>query len=109
LNEILQGLQISVLGLAITFTAILLVIFVIVLLTRVFPAKPEAEKEAIVEPAVIHNAENREDEEVAIAVAIALSRLQAGVRCRNGLGTELATGHGAWWKAGRILLRGRVK
>jgi Na+-transporting methylmalonyl-CoA/oxaloacetate decarboxylase gamma subunit len=109
LNEILQGLQISVLGIVITFAALLMVILVIILLTRVFPAKPEAEKGAKVEPAVIHDAETREDEEVAIAIAIALSRLQAGVRCRNGLGTELATGHGAWWKAGRILLRGRVK
>ncbi len=106
MNEILQGLQISVLGFVITFTALLLVVLVIMLLTRIFPSEPEAENETNVEPAVIHDTE---DEEVAAAIAIALSRLQLGARGRNVLGAALEIGHGAWWKAGRIVLRGRAK
>lgn len=97
LNNIIQGLIVSALGLGITFAALTVIILVISLLTRVFQPKPEAEAAAGAEPAAVET----EEDEAAVAIAIALSIMRAGGHGRNGLGAALENGRGAWWRAAR--------
>jgi sodium pump decarboxylase gamma subunit len=69
MTEFQTGLMVSVVGLAITFVALGVFIGVIVILQKLFPAKPEEEQEATELVAAI--AEVDEDENAAVAAAIA--------------------------------------
>jgi hypothetical protein len=104
MDPILQGLQVSLLGLMITFLALCGFILLIEALKRLFPAKDEApggqgEELVVVEepPLLVETADPADEGAVVAAIAVALSRAQAVKR--GPLGDELTRGRGNWWSA----------
>ncbi len=107
MNSTLQGLQVSLLALLITFLALGVFILVMILLQRLFPARPEQdaqpsgeESAAQEETAVsVISADDSEEGQIVAAIAAAL----AHVRATNGaqLGESLRAGRGGWWAAQR--------
>lgn len=100
-----QGLQVSALGMGLTFAALGLLIVTMLLLERLFrvPEPQETEDEVIV-TAVPPTEEN----EVAVAIAVALSHLQAKANTSSNLGANLETGRGAWWQLSHTRHRSRT-
>ncbi|MCA9974586.1 MAG: OadG family protein [Anaerolineales bacterium] len=95
MNDLLQhGLEISVLGLGVTFLALGLLIAGMSLLTRVFPAKPDTRVD-IPETAVSPETTPVPDPEVAVAIATALALAQG--RRQGQLGALLETDRSPWW------------
>ncbi len=107
MNPILQGLNLTILGLTLTFAALGLFILVIVVLERVFRVRaliPEQreEHETVIAGELPPDTEN---EEIAAAITIALSYLRSIDICRSGLGSTLEAGRGAWWNASLSLAK----
>jgi Na+-transporting methylmalonyl-CoA/oxaloacetate decarboxylase gamma subunit len=106
-EQMMQGLQISVIGMGLTFFALALLVLVLVLLDRLFRTKGGAPtlgefKPGDVEPyAAEPGATEVQDEEVAVAIAVALSYLGLQELDRGALGDTLAHDRGAWWRGGR--------
>ena len=99
------GLQVSLLGLVITFVALGVFIFIILALKALFPAERAAKKSAAVQqtPVVEIAAEADDDESevvAAIAAALAYARIGQGSRSTS-LGQSLLEGRGSWWAARR--------
>ncbi len=95
------GLMVSIVGLSITFIALLIFIGVIMLLKAIFPYKPVQEKENDEEndgegEEIIAEAAAGEDEEVAAAIAAAI--YMRGQRS-NQLGAALTEGRSPFWTA----------
>ena len=99
MSEITQGLIISALGLGITFTALTFIIVVISLLKRIFPSTEEGEDEIGTASAGV---EASEEEEVAAAIAVALSQIRSSPY-HGELGASLESGRGAWWRTNHIV------
>ena len=101
-----QGLEISVLGMGLTFAALGLLILLMVLLERLFRPKPAA----AVEPPLLTDpvAAQTEEEEIAAAIGIALIYLQTQANERAALGSRLEAGRGAWWSGVRASSRRRL-
>lgn len=101
MTPILQGLNLSFLGLLFTFLALGVFILIMVILLRVFPYKPEVEMEteseeaAPVEEAASMMVVGCENEEVAAAIAVAIGYFRA--RGEVTLGANLSAGRGPWW------------
>jgi Na+-transporting methylmalonyl-CoA/oxaloacetate decarboxylase gamma subunit len=80
LTDFQAGLMISVVGLVVTFSALLIFIGVMVLLQKLFPVKKKSETAAPISPdksaEVIIEAESGDDELVAALAAIAYLRSQ---------------------------------
>jgi len=109
LNNIVQGLEVSVLGILITFTALGVFILIMIVLQRLFPS---AETEAPVvtqtvkdeQPLVeVQIEETGEDAAVVAAIAAALSYLRA--RSQSSLGGSLQEGRGGWWSSRKMEAR----
>ena len=100
MSEITQGAIVSVLGLSITFAALTFIIAVISLLTRLFQPKPDAEEEIESVAAIVEQPGASEEEEVAAAIAVALSLIRSADH-RQPLGAALESGRGAWWQSNR--------
>ncbi len=99
------GLQVSLLSVLVTFTALGIFIFVILALKALFPAERAAKKSAAVQqaPVVEISAEADDDESevvAAIAAALAYARIGQGIRSTS-LGQSLLEGRGSWWAARR--------
>lgn len=99
------GLQVSLLGLIVTFVALGVFILIILALKALFPAERAAKKSAAVQPAaVVEVSAEAEDEEgevvAAIAAALAFARVGQGRRSAS-LGQLLQEGRGSWWAARR--------
>jgi Na+-transporting methylmalonyl-CoA/oxaloacetate decarboxylase gamma subunit len=109
LNPLLEGLNISLLGLSLTFAALGLLILIIWILDRAFRAAPVSRPptpspEARERPISTLERES-EEEEIAVAIAIALSQLRSVEICRAGLGRSLEDGRGRWWSPSAHRLR----
>jgi sodium pump decarboxylase gamma subunit len=104
MNPIMQGLQVSVLGLLITFLALGVFILVMVLLQRFFPGQEEEIEEAA-DPAeeipVLTIETTDESEEGAVVAAIAAAVQHIHPSQSSQLGASLAEGKGNWWTARR--------
>ncbi len=105
MNDMQQGLTVMVMGLSITFSALAIFIGVIMLLKRLFPAgqasdsaKTEAAKQSITRPM----ARDTTEEEIAVAITVALAHLYSYELCRSNLGIALEEGHSPWWTVGRL-------
>lgn len=100
-----QGLQISVLGLGLTFTALGLLVLTMMALERLFRPRPPAPESTTPKPRRETEtvAESTDEEEVVAAITAALAhfRAQDGGQPAD-LGAELEAGPGAWWQAGRL-------
>lgn len=93
-----QGLTISIVGLGLTFFALVLLVLVITVLERLTRGKPLQSIgleggiaiQTAVQPA-------SEEDEVVAAIAVALAHVQASDGCRSGLGASLEYGRSHWW------------
>ena len=100
MNLLWQGLTIGLLWLGLTFAAVGLFILAMVLLKRLFPEAPKAEEQLVtsgLSPA-------SDEEEIAAAIAVALSHLWSLEICRGRLGEALEAGRGRWWLVNRATL-----
>jgi sodium pump decarboxylase gamma subunit len=104
-SNIEQGLTIMVMGLSITFSALIIFIGIIMLLKRLFPARQKvdsAREKASVQKVVGPQTRDTTEEEIAIAITVALAHLYSQELCRSNLGVDLERGHGPWWSVGRL-------
>ena len=102
-NELLQGLELSLLGLTLTFSGLGLLVLLIMALERIFrqrPLVPEAPPLDDKPQADTLTRDSTEEERVA-AIAVALTHLLRMEQSRGRLGTALEEGRGAWWRAGQ--------
>ncbi len=99
MNPIVQGLEITVLGLAVTFTALGIFILVMLVLKRIFREKPEADDaQDIVEAASLvegSTSEVEDDSEVIAVIAAAIAYMKS--KTFSTLGASLESGKGSWW------------
>jgi Na+-transporting methylmalonyl-CoA/oxaloacetate decarboxylase gamma subunit len=95
LSDMQNGLMISVVGLLITFSALLIFIGVMVLLQKLFPVKKVEQTELVQEEIMVPTPtkDNTRDEEIAAALA-AVTYLRA--RRSGQLGTTLVSGPGPY-------------
>jgi sodium pump decarboxylase gamma subunit len=104
-TNIEQGLTLMVLGFGITFSALAILIGLIVLLGRVFPAAQESGSlaaGAADQPTVSQLLRDTAQEEVAAAIAMALAHVYSLELCRSNLGETLEHGPGQWWTMGQV-------
>lgn len=95
------GLQVSLLGLIITFAALGLFILIIVVLKALFRAEVKTEVlEAVEEAPVVIETETA-DPEGEIVAAIAAALMAARSARSSALGQSLQEGRGSWWAAQR--------
>jgi sodium pump decarboxylase gamma subunit len=99
LNPIIQGLEITVLGLLVTFTALGIFILVMLVLKRIFREKPETgDAQEIVEAAPIvdlSTSEVEDDSEVIAVIAAAIAYIKS--KTFSTLGASLESGKSTWW------------
>jgi sodium pump decarboxylase gamma subunit len=103
-SNIEQGLTIMMMGLGITFGALIIFIGLIMLLKRLFPAKQKvdpASEKATAPKAAGPQTRDTTEEEIAIAITVALAHLYSQELCRSNLGVDLEQGPGPWWSVGR--------
>lgn len=107
MDPIVQGLEISVLGLAVTFTALGLFILVMLVLQRIFRVKPEKniiQEETTTEVTTETSQAIVEDDSELIAV-ITAAILHLRSKNLSSLGSSLENGKGTWWIANRMNAR----
>lgn len=75
-NDLIIGLQLSVIGLAVTFLALGLLIAIMYLLQQVFPVKSKASKTPVVEQPEIASEDQQRLEEMAVALAVGICLLE---------------------------------
>lgn len=105
MSNIEQGLGIMVVGLSITFGALVIFIGIILLLQRLFPAEQAKERKqgkSADQPTRGLSARDTTEEEIAVAITVALAQLYAYELCRSNLGVSLEQGHSPWWTVGRL-------
>lgn len=109
MSELLkQGLQISAIGMGLTFAALVLLILVMVLLERIFRPRDTAAGSEPVEPTRAATLTPPPPaEEMAIAAAAAVAYLRRREQAAGQLGDLLDHGRGAWWRAGQTRLASR--
>jgi sodium pump decarboxylase gamma subunit len=97
-----QGLNVSILGLTITFMALGVLILVMVGLQKLFPAKEEKTEQPEAEMPVLVVETAEPSEEGAIVAAIAAAVIFARGSGRAQLGETLAQPRGNWWAERRM-------
>ena len=104
---ILQGLAISIIGISLTFAALGILILMMWLLVRLFPVKKENNRVSRPVQPVKSDASRRsvEEEQIAAAIAAALSYFRAQDLERSGLGETLETPPAPWWVMGQAKQR----
>ena len=100
-----EGVEISLVGMGLTFASLGLLVLVMVLLERAFRPRTAVEQDG--RPELTSTTEDADAEEIAVAVGVAIAYLRAQERDRAGLGATLGSGHGAYWARGRSLRAGR--
>ncbi len=104
-----QGLMISVMGMGTTFAALGLLILTMILLNYFSrrDAQPPLHDETAPakKPVVSPPAPDTEDEEIAAAIAVALTYLRAVDTYHGHLGATLEAGRGPWWAMGQTRQR----
>jgi len=105
-DQIIQGLQISAIGIGLTFFALAVLILIMILLDRLFrsdggaPARETMGSRLESLGAGVLRERDAQEEEVAVAIAVALAFLGLQVGERGSLGNTLAEDKGAWWNRG---------
>ncbi len=98
MDAIWQGLNLSVLGMGLTFAALGLLIVAMVALERIFRTRRLIPEERSPEELPVANslARDMREEETVVAIAVALAHLRSLDMCRSGLGEALEAGRGPW-------------
>lgn len=103
-NIILEGLSISLTAMLLTFLSLGLFILIMIVLQRLFPAKPETEAAdvEVVTKALDENADpcGPSQEEAAVVAAITAAVSYVRAQTQAGLGENLKQGRGGWWGTG---------
>jgi len=94
-----QGLEISLIGMGLTFAVLGLLVLMMMLLERSFRRAPAVEPER--RRAAASKKAGTHEDEIVVAIGVAVTLLQELERDQAGLGSTLGTGHGAWWAQGR--------
>lgn len=102
-NLILQGLMIGVVGMAILFVVMGLLILAMTVLERLFRGQTVGPDITLPNERTTVNSLQREtkDEEIAAAIATALVYLRSIEICESGLGSTLEAEPSPWWSVGR--------
>jgi Na+-transporting methylmalonyl-CoA/oxaloacetate decarboxylase gamma subunit len=97
-DAIWQGLSLSALGISLTFAALGVLILAMFLLERIFRTRRLIPEEWPPEEMPAHNSLARDmgEEEIVVAIAVALAHLRSLDMERSGLGEALEAGHGPW-------------
>ncbi len=109
MDTIWQGLRLSALGMGLTFAALGVLIVAMVALERIFRTRRLIPDERPPEDLPVANslARDMQEEETAVAIAVALAHLRSLDLCRSGLGEVLEAGPGRWGQRGmKHTLRG---
>ncbi len=98
MNELWQGLGLSVLGMSLTFAALGLLILAMFMLERIFRTRRLIPDERSSEEMLVTSslARDMREEETVVAIAIALAHLRSLDMSRSGLGEALEAGPGPW-------------
>lgn len=104
-DQIMQGLQISLIGMGLTFFSLVILVLIMILLDRLFRSNGRASASEIgsglqAKGPVVPKERDALEEEIAVAIAVALACLGLQVADRGSLGDTLAEEKGAWWKRG---------
>ena len=95
-----QGLMISLIGIGLTFAALGLLVLVMMILERLTreTVSPTAdlEEDRLIREVVQPDSEADTEEEIAVAIAVAVAHFQAADIGRSSLGATLLNGPGAW-------------
>jgi sodium pump decarboxylase gamma subunit len=102
-NQILQGVMIGIIGMAILFAAMGVLILAMTLLEWLFRNRTEESEKTLPDerPAVSSLQWKTKDEEIAAAIATALAYLYSLEICESGLGSTLEAKPSSWWAVGR--------
>lgn len=105
MSDLAQGLEVSLLGIIITFVALGVFILIMVVLQRLFPAKEaveNGEEQAPEEPvaAPVETSASEDEQAVIAAIAAAVGFLRA--QNRADLGGGLHEGRSGWWASHRL-------
>jgi Na+-transporting methylmalonyl-CoA/oxaloacetate decarboxylase gamma subunit len=108
MTSLAQGLNVSLLGLVITFLALGVFILIMIVLQKLFPGKAEQQVEQLVEDAPmvleVKTSDDSLEGEVIAAIGAAVTYVrQSG---RGQLGGSLAQPRGEWWAARLVSARG---
>jgi len=98
MNAIWQGLSLSALGIGLTFAALGLLILAMLALERIFRTRRLIPEERSPEemPIASSSARDMREEEIVVAIAVALAHLRSLDMDRSGLGEALEAGRGPW-------------
>jgi Na+-transporting methylmalonyl-CoA/oxaloacetate decarboxylase gamma subunit len=113
MNNMAQGLEVSLLGLSVTFLALGVFILIMVVLQRLFPGKSEetgieAQEQDVETAEVAEMAADEGEGEVIAAIAVALNFLIS--QNQANLGASLEKGRSGWWVSRRSEARtGKVE
>jgi Na+-transporting methylmalonyl-CoA/oxaloacetate decarboxylase gamma subunit len=102
LSELGQGLTLSGIGILITFSALAILILLIVLLKAIFPVRSE---EAGIESSSGKDEDLRQ-QAAAVGVAVLIGRKSSSVR-KGSLGALLENPPGSWWRKGLDRIQGK--
>ncbi len=102
-NLIFQGLMIGIVGMAILFAAMGLLILAMTVLERSFRKQALRPDKTLPDERTTISSLRREtkEEEIAAAIATALVYLRSLEICESGLGSTLESGPSPWWSVGR--------
>ncbi len=103
-----QGVSISVMGMGLTFVTLGLLILTTSLLKRFSPGEtqlPVSNETAPDEKPAVNAAGQDTEEEIAVAIAVALTHLRSADVHYGDLGATLEAGRGPWWMAGQTQQR----
>ena len=99
-TPLLEGLNVSILGLLITFLALGVFILIMIVLQKIFPSQEES-PETMEETPVLSIETDDKSEEGAVIAAIAAAAAYARSKGRSQLGAALSQSKGSWWAARR--------
>jgi Na+-transporting methylmalonyl-CoA/oxaloacetate decarboxylase gamma subunit len=105
MSSVEQGIEIMVAGLSITFAALAIFIGIILLLQRLFPSEHGVEEErrkAADQQDKNLSTRDTSEEEIAVAITVALAQLYSYELCRSDLGVSLEQSRSPWWTVGRL-------
>lgn len=110
MDLLLEGLTLSSIGLAVTFTALALIVLLIMILRALFPSRAAGDAQPQTEPRAIASLPTEAvDPKVAAAIASAIEHVKRDRSPSGNLGRALKSGPGPWWRRRSGEPRARVR
>ena len=111
MNELGQGLSLSGIGILITFSALGILILLILILKALFPVKDDDLEESHQDetPPSGTDPDREELRKRAAAAGVAVLLSNKSISRKGGLGSELETPVGKWWQRGLDQIHGKER